>query len=71
MRFGIHLPQYGRAAGGDAIVRAARLAEELGFERIAFEAAGIQHVVSAPWRSDPDDWLESMRMLASILGLGG
>jgi probable F420-dependent oxidoreductase len=31
MRFGIHLPQYGRAAGPDAIARAARQAEELGF----------------------------------------
>jgi alkanesulfonate monooxygenase SsuD/methylene tetrahydromethanopterin reductase-like flavin-dependent oxidoreductase (luciferase family) len=28
---GIHLPQYGRAAGPDAIRRAARLAEDLGF----------------------------------------
>ena len=31
MRVGIHLPQYGRAAGPDAIVRAARHAEALGF----------------------------------------
>src|ERR1041384_3805850 len=31
VRFGVHLPQYGRAAGGDAIARAARQAEELGF----------------------------------------
>jgi probable F420-dependent oxidoreductase len=31
MRFGIHLPQYGRAASPDAIARAARQAEELGF----------------------------------------
>lgn len=31
MRFGIHLPQYGRAAGPDAIGRAARQAEDLGF----------------------------------------
>jgi probable F420-dependent oxidoreductase len=31
MRFGIHLPQYGRAASADAITRAARHAEELGF----------------------------------------
>ncbi|MEY2438571.1 MAG: hypothetical protein QOF97_3407 [Acidimicrobiaceae bacterium] len=31
MRFGIHLPQYGRAAGPEAITRAARQAEELGF----------------------------------------
>ncbi|HZN13204.1 MAG TPA: TIGR03619 family F420-dependent LLM class oxidoreductase [Acidimicrobiales bacterium] len=31
MRFGIHLPQYGRAAGADAITRVARHAEDLGF----------------------------------------
>src|SRR3954471_16179136 len=31
MRIGIHLPQYGRAAGPDAISAAARAAEELGY----------------------------------------
>lgn len=31
MKVGIHLPQYGRVAGPDAITRAARHAEELGF----------------------------------------
>ena len=31
MRFGVHLPQYGRAAGPDSITRAARQAEDLGF----------------------------------------
>ncbi|MHB8662293.1 MAG: LLM class F420-dependent oxidoreductase [Acidimicrobiales bacterium] len=31
MTYGIHLPQYGRAASGQAVVRAARHAEELGF----------------------------------------
>ena len=31
MRVGIHLPQYGKAAGPEAIVRAARHAEDLGF----------------------------------------
>jgi probable F420-dependent oxidoreductase len=30
MRFGIHLPQYGRAAGPESITRCARQAEELG-----------------------------------------
>lgn len=43
--------------------------EEIASEREAFEAAGIQHVVSAPWRSDIDSWLDSMRQLAAILGL--
>jgi probable F420-dependent oxidoreductase len=45
--------------------------EEIAGERVAFEAAGVQHIVSAPWRSDPDEWLESMRLLAGILELGG
>lgn len=31
MRIGIHLPQYGRAASPDAITRAAKVAEDLGF----------------------------------------
>lgn len=34
MRVGIHLPQYGRVAGPDAISRAARHAEDLGFADI-------------------------------------
>jgi probable F420-dependent oxidoreductase len=34
MRVGIHLPQYGRAAGGPAITRAARHAESLGFSDV-------------------------------------
>lgn len=34
-----------------------------------FEAAGIQYVVSAPWRSDLDAWLRSMELLAGITGL--
>jgi len=38
-------------------------------ERDAFEAAGVQHVVSAPWRSDLDAWLRSMEQLAGIVGL--
>jgi probable F420-dependent oxidoreductase len=32
-----------------------------------FEAAGIQHVVSAPWRNDPDSWLRSMELLAGLV----
>src|ERR1044072_3218818 len=31
MRVGIHLPQYGRVGGDEAITKAARHAEELGF----------------------------------------
>jgi probable F420-dependent oxidoreductase len=36
-------------------------------ERDEFEAAGIQHVVSAPWRSDADSWMRSMELLAELV----
>jgi len=38
-------------------------------ERDEFEAAGVQHVVAAPWRSDLDAWLRSMDLLAGLVGL--
>jgi hypothetical protein len=38
-------------------------------ERDEFEAAGIQHVVAAPWRRNLDDWLRSVEMLADIVGI--
>jgi hypothetical protein len=38
-------------------------------EREAYEAAGVQHVVAAPWRRDLDAWLDSMRILADLTGL--
>ena len=38
-------------------------------EHEAFAAAGVQHMVSAPWRSDLDEWLRSMELLADIVGL--
>lgn len=43
--------------------------ERIRDEHAAFAAAGIQYVVSAPWRSDLDSWLRSMEMLAGIVGL--
>ena len=43
--------------------------EEIAAERDAFEAAGVQYVIAAPWRSDIDAWLESMRRLAKTVGL--
>jgi len=36
-------------------------------ERAAYEAAGVQHVVAAPWRKDIDSWLRSMDLLAEIV----
>ena len=38
-------------------------------ERDAWEAAGVQHVVSAPWRSTLDDWLRAMEQLATLVEL--
>ena len=40
--------------------------ERIRDEYHAFAAAGVQHVVSAPWRSDLDDWLRAMDLLAEI-----
>jgi probable F420-dependent oxidoreductase len=37
------------------------------FERDEFEAAGVQHVVSAPWRNDTDSWMRSMELLADLV----
>ena len=39
-------------------------------ERDEFETAGIQHVVSAPWRSDADSWMRSMELLAALVLAG-
>ena len=41
--------------------------DEIRREYHEFEAAGIQYVVSAPWRNNLDDWLRSMEMLAGIV----
>jgi probable F420-dependent oxidoreductase len=38
-------------------------------ERDAFEAAGVQHMVAAPWQTDLDAWLRSMDLLADLVGL--
>jgi probable F420-dependent oxidoreductase len=32
-----------------------------------FREAGIQHIVCAPWRSDADDWLRAMQLLADLV----
>jgi probable F420-dependent oxidoreductase len=36
-------------------------------ERDAYLAAGVEHVVSAPWRTTADDWMKSMDMLQEIV----
>jgi hypothetical protein len=39
-------------------------------EREAYESAGVQHMVAAPWQKDLAGWLRSMDLLAEIVGLG-
>jgi probable F420-dependent oxidoreductase len=36
-------------------------------ERDSFEAAGVQHVTAAPWRTDLASWLAAMEQLAKIV----
>jgi probable F420-dependent oxidoreductase len=42
---------------------------EISRELEQFEKAGVQHVVSAPWRNDLDAWLRSMELLAGLAAL--
>lgn len=43
--------------------------DEIRAEREAFEAAGVQYVVAAPWQKDLSAWLRSMDLLAELVGL--
>ncbi|HET9728929.1 MAG TPA: TIGR03619 family F420-dependent LLM class oxidoreductase [Acidimicrobiia bacterium] len=43
--------------------------ERITRELAEYEAAGVQHVVSAPWRTGIDDWLRAMEQLAQLAGL--
>ena len=36
-------------------------------ECAAYGEAGVEHVVSAPWRTNADDWIRSMEMLVEIV----
>jgi probable F420-dependent oxidoreductase len=36
-------------------------------ECAAYAEAGVQHVVSAPWRTSGDDWIRSMELLAELV----
>ena len=38
-------------------------------EVAAFEEAGVQHMVAAPWQKELDPWLRSMDLLADLVGL--
>jgi alkanesulfonate monooxygenase SsuD/methylene tetrahydromethanopterin reductase-like flavin-dependent oxidoreductase (luciferase family) len=53
MTYGIHLPQYGRVAGGEAVTRAARHAEALGFHDVWVS----DHVVHPAEQSYPSPYL--------------
>jgi len=53
MRIGIHLPQYGRVAGADAITRAARHADALGFADVWVS----DHIVHPAAQSYPSPFL--------------
>jgi probable F420-dependent oxidoreductase len=53
MTFGVHLPQYGRVASGEAVARAARHAEELGFADVWVS----DHVVHPAEQSYPSPFL--------------
>ncbi len=53
MRFGIHLPQFGRAASPDAITRAARHAEALGFDDVWVS----DHIVQPATQNYPSPYL--------------
>ena len=73
MRVGVHLPQYGRVAGPDAIKRAARHAEELGYldvwvsDHVVHPAA--QHYPS-PYLFDPLITLTWAAAVTERIGIG-
>jgi probable F420-dependent oxidoreductase len=73
MRFGIHLPQFGRAAVAGAVEQGARLAEELGFDDVWVS----DHLVvpedqsyPSPYLYDPVVALTFAAASTSTIGLG-
>lgn len=73
MDIGIHLPQYGRAAGPDSIRRAARLAEELGFADVWVSDHVAQPAAQkypSPYLYDPLLTLTWAAAATSRIGLG-
>src|SRR5436190_8976703 len=73
MRFGIHLPQYGRVASPDAITRAARHAEELGFADV-WVSDHVVHPASqsypSPYQYDPLLTLAWAAAVTERIGIG-
>ncbi|HZU79843.1 MAG TPA: TIGR03619 family F420-dependent LLM class oxidoreductase [Acidimicrobiales bacterium] len=73
MQIGIHLPQYGRAAGPDAISRAARRAEELGFADVWVSDHIVQPAAQdypSPYLFDPLLTLTWAAAATDRIGLG-
>ena len=73
MRLGIHLPQFGRAAGPDAIRRAARQAEDLGFEDVWVSDHVVQPAdqgYPSPYLFDPFLTLCWAAAETRVIGLG-
>ena len=73
MRVGIHLPQFGRAAGPTAIRRAARLAEELGFADVWVSDHVVQPAAQgypSPYLYDPLLTLTWAAAATDRIGLG-
>jgi len=73
LQVGIHLPQYGRVAGADAIVRAARHAEALGFADL-WVSDHVVHPASqdypSPYLFDPLVTLSWAAAVTERIGLG-
>jgi probable F420-dependent oxidoreductase len=73
VKVGIHLPQYGRAAGPEAIARAARRAEELGFSDLWVSDHVVQPAAQdypSPYLYDPLMTLAWAGAVTSEIGLG-
>jgi probable F420-dependent oxidoreductase len=73
MDLGIHLPQYGRVAGPDAITRAARHAEELGFAGVWVSDHIVQPAAQdypSPYLYDPLVTLTWAAAVTERIGLG-
>lgn len=73
MHIGIHLPQYGRVSGPEAIARAARHAEDLGFAGIWVSDHVVQPASQdypSPWLYDPIVTLTWAAAVTESIGLG-
>jgi len=73
MRLGIHLPQFGRAAGPDAITRCARQAEDLGLADVWVSdhlAVPTERPYPAPYLFEPIITLTWAAAATSTIGVG-